>query len=388
MSKWEMVTLNTVCSLITDGTHQTPQYAEKGYMFLSSKNVTTGKINWEDIKYIPEDLHNQLYTRIAPQIGDVLLAKNGTTGIAAVVDKDYVFDIYVSLALLRPKDFILSEFLLHAINNPFTKRKFNRELKGIGVPNLHLRNIRETTIPLPPIETQKHIAKTLDTAAELLAMRKQQLAELDNLIKSTFYDMFGDPVVNTQGWEKILLGDLIKEIKYGTSTPPVFTDSGYCFIRATNIKRGRITENDMKYISEGEATKISKCKLKLGDLIIVRSGVNTGDTCVITEKYLGQYAGYDLIITPNQELLDSYYLNELINTTYMERVVKPLTRRAAQPHLNAEQTKNLPIIVPPIELQTQFATIVTQIEEQKALVKKAIDETQHLFDSLMSEYFE
>ncbi len=154
-----MISLNDVCSLITDGTHQTPQYSETGYMFLSSKNVTTGKIDWDDIKYIPEELHKQLYSRMAPQFGDVLLAKNGTTGVAAVVDKDCVFDIYVSLALLRPREVILSEYLLYAINNPITKRKFNRELKGIGVPNLHLKNIRETSIPLPPSKSKSKLPK-------------------------------------------------------------------------------------------------------------------------------------------------------------------------------------------------------------------------------------
>jgi type I restriction enzyme S subunit len=85
--------------------------------------------------------------------------------------------------------------------------------------------------------------------------------------------------------------------------------------------------------------------------------------------------------------LNSIFLNELFNTTYLEEIVKPLTRRAAQPHLNAEQTKKLPIILPSLELQSRFAEIVTKIEEQKALAQKAINESQYLFDSLMSEYF-
>ena len=87
---------------ITDGTHKTPTYSENGYIFLSSKNVTSGKIDWKNVVYIPESLHNELYKRIRPQKDDILLAKNGTTGVAALVDKDEVFDIYVSLALIRP----------------------------------------------------------------------------------------------------------------------------------------------------------------------------------------------------------------------------------------------------------------------------------------------
>ena len=100
--------LQELCSIITDGTHQTPTYTDKksGVIFLSSKDVTQEKIDWQHVKYIPQDLHEKLYARLAPQRNDILLAKNGTTGIAALVDTDAVFDIYVSLALLRPKKII------------------------------------------------------------------------------------------------------------------------------------------------------------------------------------------------------------------------------------------------------------------------------------------
>ena len=99
----DIVALKDLCEIdITDGTHKTPTYSNEGFIFLSSKNVTSGKIDWEDIMYIPQWLHDELYKRIAPKKDDILLAKNGTTGVAAIVDKDEIFDIYVSLALIRP----------------------------------------------------------------------------------------------------------------------------------------------------------------------------------------------------------------------------------------------------------------------------------------------
>lgn len=97
---WEEKTFKEICSIITDGTHQTPKYFDSGYIFLSSKNVTSGKIDWENVKYLDEEQHTKMYSRLAPQINDILLAKNGTTGVAAIVDVDKVFDIYVSLAHL------------------------------------------------------------------------------------------------------------------------------------------------------------------------------------------------------------------------------------------------------------------------------------------------
>lgn len=148
--------LNDVCEFIKDGTHQTPIYTqdkENGYKFMSSKDVVLGSIDWNHLKYIPEDLHKELYKHISPRRGDILLAKNGTTGIAAMVDRDEVFDIYVSLAILRPLN-INSTYLLFAINSNTTKRQFDACLKGIGVPNLHLGEIKKAKIIVPPLDKQ------------------------------------------------------------------------------------------------------------------------------------------------------------------------------------------------------------------------------------------
>ena len=155
-----IVCLQDVCEQIKDGTHQTPEYTEdtvNGFKFLSSKDVTSGRIDWHHLKYIPKALHDELYARIAPRKGDILLAKNGTTGIAAIVDTDDIFDIYVSLALLRPID-IHSVYLWAAINSAETKRQFDANLKGIGVPNLHLGEIKKAKILLPLREIQNQFA--------------------------------------------------------------------------------------------------------------------------------------------------------------------------------------------------------------------------------------
>lgn len=152
--------LQDVCEPIKDGTHQTPTYvndAQHGFKFLSSKDVTSGKINWSKIKYIPSDLHEELYAKIKPKRGDILLAKNGTTGVAAVVETDEIFDIYVSLALLRPID-MNSIYLWAAVNSADTKHQFDSSLKGIGVPNLHLGEIKKTKIIVPPLELQNQFA--------------------------------------------------------------------------------------------------------------------------------------------------------------------------------------------------------------------------------------
>ena len=156
---FEVLTIESLCSLIKDGTHQTPTYTEdtiNGFKFLSSKDVMSAKIDWSDIKYIPSDLHEKLYAVVKPIKNDILMSKNGVNyGVAAVNDTDEVFDIYVSLALLRPKtDIINPVYFRSAINSPDTKRQFDSSIKGIGVPNLHLGEIKKTKILVPPVDKQ------------------------------------------------------------------------------------------------------------------------------------------------------------------------------------------------------------------------------------------
>jgi type I restriction enzyme, S subunit len=174
----EKAKLNEVCDLITDGTHYTPTYTQNGVKFLSAKNVTSGRINWSDIKFIPESLHLELQKRVSPRVGDVLLAKNGTTGVAAIVDRDEIFDIYVSLALLRAGPEIRPHYLLHGINSPDLRKQFKGALKGIGVSNLHLVDIRSATIPLPSLADQDEFierTKLVDAQRTLMELSAQKL---------------------------------------------------------------------------------------------------------------------------------------------------------------------------------------------------------------------
>lgn len=176
-SDWYVYAIKHLCSQpITDGTHLTPDYsdAENGSPFLSSKDISTGYIDWKNIKYITKELHVELQKRIAPQFEDILLAKNGTTGIAAIVESNKTFDVYVTIAVIRvDKQRVLPKFLLYSINSLLCKHQFDEHLKGIGVPNLHLGTINNTKVFLPSIEEQKLIVLYLD----------EKISKLDLLIK-------------------------------------------------------------------------------------------------------------------------------------------------------------------------------------------------------------
>lgn len=181
---------------ITDGTHITPTYDNKysGSPFLSSKDVSKGYIDWTNIKYITQDLHKELYKNTRPQRNDILLAKNGTTGFAALVETDDIFDIYVTLVLLTPSSkIILPKYLLFYINSLVSKKQFDEHLKGSGVPNLHLNVIRDTKIILHTLYEQQQIIDYLDKKCGFIDKSIEQKQSLINKLidykKSLIYEV-------------------------------------------------------------------------------------------------------------------------------------------------------------------------------------------------------
>lgn len=216
---WVEYTLQSVCTMkITDGTHKTPTYSDKdnGVVFLSAKDITSGEINWENTKYITSELHTELYSRLAPQINDILLAKNGTTGVAALVKEDKVFDIYVTLALLRPDlEIVIPEYLLNIINSPICKVQFNENLTGIGVPNLHLRDIKDVKIKVPSISEQEIIADKVEMllANEGMVTKNclKQIEVIDTMKKSILAKAFRGELGKNNPTEDSAL-NLLKEV--------------------------------------------------------------------------------------------------------------------------------------------------------------------------------
>lgn len=177
----EFIPLNESCEFIKDGTHQTPTYTDdivKGVKFVSSKDVTKKYINWKNVKYIPNDLHVELTKYIKPQKGDILLAKNGTIGVAAEIDCDENFSIYVSVALLRLKNKDSSKFMTFVLNTEKSKYQFLKSLKGVGVPNLHLSEIKKILIPVIDAKMQIKFTNIINE----VNIEKDKLNEyLDNL---------------------------------------------------------------------------------------------------------------------------------------------------------------------------------------------------------------
>ncbi|MBY0054868.1 restriction endonuclease subunit S [Brevibacillus agri] len=345
MSKWDVVRLSEVISL-SSGRFLPSSKRVDGIYNVYGGNGVSGNHN----EYFIDDP-----TVVIGRVGEYCGCVHVTEPKVWVTDNA----LYVTNYL---KDIEL-KYLCYVLQN----KNLNRYANKSGQPSISQSSILKQEIPLPPLETQKQIAKILDTAAELLAMRKQQLAELENLIKSVFNEMFGDPVTNEKGW-KAEAGSQIYVFSSGKFNPSHQLDDSYeypCY------GGNGITGRSKEYLIDYQT------------LVIGRVGAYCGSIHLTSQKSW---------ITDNAIYLKQYdkskFELEFLKMLFTELNFNRFADFSGQPKITQKPLLELSYICPPRSLQTKFATIVTRIEEQKSLVKKALEETQYLFDSLMSQYFE
>jgi type I restriction enzyme S subunit len=186
---WDLVRLEELCHKITDGAHHTPTYVDEGVPFLRVTDIKSEKIDWSEVKYIPREEHEELIRRCNPEKGDVLLSKNGTIGRTKVIDWDEEFSVFVSLCLLKPKHDLLNNVLLADFLASNGLPQIMERGKKMTVTNLHLVEIRELLIPLPPMDEQEEIALMLSDAEDKIAAEEDRKAALQDVFKSTLHQL-------------------------------------------------------------------------------------------------------------------------------------------------------------------------------------------------------
>lgn len=189
---WRRVSLQDICSLITDGTHQTPHYFEHGMPFLSAQNVKPFRFMPEIHRMVSHEAYRAYTAHVKPRRNDILMTRVGAMiGEAALIDQDIDFAFYVSLCLIRPiQELVLPSYLVHWLNSPFGASSAREKTLGRGHSqgNLNLKLIREFVIGLPPLSEQHRIVAYLDNLqAKMVALKRLQAetaAELDALLPS------------------------------------------------------------------------------------------------------------------------------------------------------------------------------------------------------------
>ena len=167
---WEWARLGSLLSVISDGTHKTPEYKNDGVLFLSVQNISKGFFDLSKVKYISRETHEELCKRVRPQNGDILLCRIGTLGKPIIVDVDYEFSIFVSLGLLRPIDRSLARWIVNCFDSPMGFNWIQSVKVGGGTHTfkVNLGDIPSFLLPIPPLAEQRRIT--------------EQISELDALI--------------------------------------------------------------------------------------------------------------------------------------------------------------------------------------------------------------
>ncbi|MCK5666436.1 MAG: restriction endonuclease subunit S, partial [Thiotrichaceae bacterium] len=189
---WPIKKLQDVCLKITDGVHQKPIYTNEGVPFISVKNITTGKLLFEDCKFISKEAHEKYFKRCNPEYLDILYTKVGATyGRPAIVDVWEEFSLYVSVALIKPnKGLINSYFLKEALASPALKHQADRSIKGMGVPDLHLIEIKSFLVAVPPMEVQDEFVRKAEKIIKKLEILNRSLKHVEDMFNALTQQAF------------------------------------------------------------------------------------------------------------------------------------------------------------------------------------------------------
>lgn len=263
-------------------------------------------------------------------------------------------------------------------------------LKNADIPNTgynrHFKWLKEVKINYPSSEKQNEIVKILDEVVSIIDCRKQQLQQLDELVKARFVELFGDTIVNPFDWGKDSLG-AVCDVRDGTHDSPKYYETGYPLVTSKNVTGGKIDLTDCSLICEEDFNKINeRSKVDIGDIIMPMIGT-VGKPVIVDIEPNFAIKNVALIKFKADSRVLNIYIRALLQSDYFDDAVLSKVRGGTQKFISLGDIRKLEVLVPPMELQNQFATFVEQTDKSKFVVQKALDEAQTLFDSLMQEYF-
>ena len=261
----------------------------------------------------------------------------------------------------------------------------------VTVKHLSAKELNKLELDVPELTKQDKIADTLSRLERVIEARKEELEELDELIKARFVEMFGDPVTNSLSWEEHRLEEYIEFLTSGSRgwSKYFVNEKNELFITIKNVKNNHIVLDNIQYIDVPQNKEAERTKVKTGDLLISITA-DLGRTAVVDKEVAekGAYINQHLsLVRLDAERINPLFVSHFLETDGGKLQFKSKNQSAVKAGLNFEAIKSLKVLAPPIELQNQFADFVRAVDKSKIKVQKALDETQKLFDSLMQQYF-
>ena len=389
MTKWETVKLGDYVEQIRGVSYKPADLREFGSRnsipILRAHNVQDSGLNYNDLVFVDSKKVSQ---KQLLQLGDIVVcassgSKNLVGKAAQVVEGcEASFGAFCKVVRTTKID---QNYLSYYFQGAEYRCTISQLAAGANINNIRNEHIDNLEIPLPPLSEQRRLAAILDEADAIRKTRAESLRLLDELVKSTFLDMFGDPVSNPMGWEIKTIGDLV-EVSTGKTpsrTNPSYFEGTIPWVKTTEVNGAVIKETE-ESISENA---VKECTLKIfpvGSIIVALYGQG---------KTRGRSAILGIPATTNQacavlfpsKKCETGYLFSFLQNTY-ERL-RELGRGGNQPNLNLSIIREFPLPLPPVSLQRRFSDFVQEVERQRESVRSALAESENLFASLSQRAF-
>ena len=392
MNQWKYVKLGEVCTVERGGS---PRPIDDF--------ITTDEngINWIKIGDADESMYiTKTAQRIKPggmkksryvKPGDFLLSNSMSFGRPYILKIDGC--IHDGWLVLRDENNVFDKkFLYYYLSAPITYKKFKSMAVGGVVNNLNSDMVRKVRVPIPSQEEQHRISDRLDKVSNVIFLRNQQLAKLDDLVKARFVEIFGDVFLNPMEWpEKKLesLADIVSGITKGRKTTETDLQE-VPYMAVSNVKDGYIDWTTVKTIL-ATRREIEQYRLMPDDILMTEGGdpdkVGRGAIIKMPLKNSIHQNHIFRVRLNEQEILPDFlaeYLQHQKAKRYFLGCAKQTTGIAS---INMRQIKALPTLVPPLSLQNQFAAFVERVDQQKQTVQQSLEKLELMKKALMQEYF-
>ena len=354
------------------------------YKWISIADLTkTSKYIFETKEYLSKSAIKDSGIKVIPA-NTVVMSFKLSIGKTAITKED----MYSNEAIMAFKDKhvinIIPEYIFYLFKYKNWEEGSNKAVMG---KTLNKATLSEIEVEICSIEKQRQIVNILDKIMSAVDGRKQELQLLDELIKARFVEMFGDPVSNPYGYDKVALSDLA-DIKIGPFGSLLhkedYIDGGHPLLNPSHIVDGKVSPDDKLTISDEKYEELSAYQLKTGDVVMGRRG-EMGRCAVVPEDGFLCGTGSMLIRTKGEVTAD--YIQKIISFPSFKKTIEDMAVGQTMPNLNVPIVSGFQIIKPPMEVQDRYYAFAEQVNKSKVAVQKALDETQILFDSLMQKYF-
>lgn len=329
---------------------------------------------------------------LVAEVGDVLFAKmQGTNKVVHL--QSGADDLLFSTGFfnLRPDPNRLDpNYLAWFLRSAKFQAAKDRFSTGAIQKALTLSGLKNISIPVPDnIAAQRRIAGLLDTADSVRRRRAAMLLVADEFVKSSFLNSFGDPVLNPNNFPTVTLGEITKKITDGEHQNPEFTSAGMPIVMAQQVQFDRILLDECKFVSMNDGVRFRrKCGPEDGDILIVGRGATIGRCCVVDTKAEFCLMGSVILVKPNLDRVQTEYLHTLLTLKSIQARLITTSSSSAQQAIYLKHLKDMPIPLPPLELQRRFAQVVGSMRSIRERLSKLHTKDELLLRSVIQRAFD